>query len=185
MPGSVIVICGPMFSGKTTELIARVDAMAGQGCRCVLIKPAGDRRYAVEQLVTHDGGRAPAVEAANAEEVLAIADGGSSDWAYDVVGIDEAHFFGESLTAVCRALAGRGAVVFVAGVERDHRGRPFEPFPSLLCEADEVVKRAGACAVCGGPSVHSQRLVESSERIVVGGAESYEPRCRVCFRPGA
>jgi thymidine kinase len=97
--------------------------------------------------------------------------------------IDEAHFFGAALTPVCIELIRRGVRVIVAGVERDHLGRPFEPFPSLLCEADEVVKLSGRCAVCGGPSVHSQRLIASDAHIVVGGAESYQPRCRACFNP--
>ncbi len=180
--GRLIAICGPMFSGKTTELIRRVEAMTGgegRDRRGVLFKPAGDTRYATDHLATHGGIRAEAVAVERAEEIDARSSPGS------VVGIDEAHFFGAGLTEVCVGLVARGLDVVVAGLERDHRGMPFEPFPSLLCEADEVIKLSGPCAICGQPALHSQRMVADQSRIVVGGAESYQPRCRACFEPGA
>jgi thymidine kinase len=102
----------------------------------------------------------------------------------DVLAIDEIHFFGAALTPIVHQLIGLNKRIILAGVERDHRGRPFEPFPALLCEADEVVKLSGTCAVCGGPSVHSQRMISDDSDIVVGGAEMYQPRCRACFKPG-
>ncbi len=114
----------------------------------------------------------------------------SADWIANatgeamVVGIDEGHFFGADLLPVCLSLVTAGRRLIVAGVERDHRGLPFEPFPGLLCEADEVLKLSGPCAVCGRPAIHSQRMTDQPGRVVVGGAELYQPRCRACFKPG-
>ena len=177
MPGRLEVICGPMFAGKTTELVRRLLAAQASGERVVALKPARDTRYRVLEIATHTGQTFPATPVADAGGVHAAANGAA------VLAIDEIHFFGPALVPVCRELIQRGVRVIVAGVERDHLGRPFEPFPALLCEADEVVKLSGKCAVCAGPSVHSQRMVASDAAIVVGGAESYQPRCRACFNP--
>lgn len=172
--GRLEVICGPMFAGKTTELLRRLGADE----RAVLCKPAHDTRYDAQAAVTHDGRSRPAVPIASGAELMVAAR------ARRVVGIDEAHFFGNQINEPIAALLHVGVRVIVAGLERDHRGRPFDPFPHLLCEADEVLKLAGLCARCGAASIHSQRLTDAHERIVVGGAESYEPRCRACFVPG-
>lgn len=178
MPGRLEVICGPMFAGKTTELVRRLLDAQRRGERVVAIKPARDTRYRVLEIATHTGETFPATPVADGEGVLPATHDAT------VLAIDEVHFFGGALIPVCHTLIRRGVRVIVAGVERDHLGRPFEPFPALLCEADEVVKLAGTCAVCGGPSVHSQRMFASDAAIVVGGAESYQPRCRACFDPG-
>jgi thymidine kinase len=167
-----------MFSGKTTELIRRLNAAETGGRRVVAIKPLHDDRYAHAELVTHGGQRLAATPVASARDVVAVAAG------FAVVGIDEAHFFGVALVDPCEQLMAAGMQVIVAGVERDHRGRPFEPFPELLVEADEVVKLSGPCAVCGKPAVFSQRMINSDQPIVVGGAGMYEARCRECFEPG-
>jgi thymidine kinase len=178
MPGRLEVICGPMFAGKTTELVRRLLDAQAAGATVIAIKPSRDTRYRVLEIATHTGQTFPATPVTDASGVVAAAGGAG------VLAIDEVHFFGGGLIPVCHDLIRRGARVIVAGVERDHLGRPFEPFPALLCEADEVVKLSGRCAVCGGPSVHSQRMIDSDAAIVVGGAESYQPRCRACFRPG-
>jgi thymidine kinase len=163
-----------MFSGKTTELIARLSAAAAPA---IALKPARDDRYAQSELVSHAGQRHPATPIGSANDIRAAAS------EYTVVGIDEAHFFGNNLVAPVLALVESGARVIVCGVERDHRGRPFEPFPTLLCEADHVLKMSGPCALCVRPAVHSQRLTSSDAPIVVGGAEMYQARCRACFKP--
>ncbi len=173
----LIAICGPMFSGKTTELIRRLSLAASQGVPVVVIKPALDNRYADVEVVSHAGDRLPAVPVPSVDHIEPVI--GASR----LVGIDEAHFFGAGLTPICVRLLARGVGIIVAGLERDHYGEPFEPFPTLLCEADEVLKLAGPCAVCGGPAIHSQRMIATPGRIVVGGAEAYQPRCRACFRP--
>ena len=177
MPGRLEIICGPMFAGKTTELLRRLLDAQRRGESVVAVKPARDTRYSTGEITTHTGESFPALPVADASGVA-----GASGTAA-VVAIDEAHFFGPALVQVCRELIRGGVRVIVAGVERDHLGRPFEPFPSLLCEADEVAKLSGICAVCGGPSVYSQRMFASDAAIVVGGAESYQARCRACFDP--
>jgi thymidine kinase len=181
-PGRLEVICGPMFAGKTTALIARLSAARAAGLEAVALKPALDTRYAHAAITTHTGERLPALAAACADEVMnLLGDAGVGG----VVGIDEAHFFGAALVAPVRALLLRGVRVIVAGVERDHRGEPFEPFPALLVEADEVVKLHAVCARCGGPAVHSQRMFASNARVAVGGPGDYEARCQRCFEPPA
>lgn len=185
-----------MFAGKTTALIAALERVrgAGEACRVWAFKPALDGRYHPTALASHAGGRfdARAIEHAGEIEAAVLGGGGSAGGGSDraargvvgVVGIDEAHFFGLGLVEPVRALVAAGWRVVVAGLERDHRGEPFEPMPALLCEADAVTKLVAACARCGGEAVHTQRLVASESRIVVGGAGMYEPRCRACFRPG-
>lgn len=185
MPGSHLnpsfprleVICGPMFAGKTTELIRRIEEARTHGHAVAVFKPASDGRYAAASLVTHAGASIVGTPVGAAAEIVAA----SGD--AEVIAVDEAHFFGQSLASACATLLGLGRRVIVAGVERDHTGLPFEPFPTLLCEADEVVKLSGPCSVCGRPAVHSQRMNSASGRIVVGGAGMYEARCRVCFEP--
>lgn len=171
-----------MFAGKTSELIRRVAA-AGPG---LVIKPARDGRYHATRVVSHEGAGVDAVPVGAAAEILpVVAEAVRVAGVVGLVAIDEAHFFGDELIAPVRELLRRELRVLVVGLERDHRGDPFAPFPTLLCEADEVVKLNSRCARCGGPAIHSQRLVDSPERIVVGGADAYEPRCRGCFVPGA
>jgi thymidine kinase len=174
--GRLEVVCGPMFAGKSTRLLARCAELAAAGLAVQAFKPARDDRYdGARHIVTHDGRRLEARPVVEAAEVLA-ADA-------PAVLIDEVHFFGDAIVEPCMRLVQSGRVVIVAGVDRDHRGRPFAPFPALLCEADRVDKLHATCARCGGAACHSQRLVDSDAHIVVGGPEAYEPRCRSCFRP--
>lgn len=176
--GRLEVVCGPMFAGKSTRLLARCAELAAQGLEVQAFKPASDDRYdGARHIVTHDGRRLEATPIAGANEILAAT--------APAVIVDEIHFLGDALVEPCMRLVRGGRIVIVAGVDRDHRGRPFAPFPAMLCEADRVDKLHATCARCEGPACHSQRLVASDERIVVGGAEAYEPRCRTCFRPSA
>ncbi len=167
-----------MFAGKTTELIRRYSSAVESGHRTRVFKPRRDVRYDPDAIVTHGGVSIAACPVEGAARILVEAIGA------EFVLIDEAHFFGSALVEPTLSLVGAGVGVVIAGLERDHRGEPFEPFPRLLCEADTVVKLTCPCARCGASAVHSQRLIDSRERIVVGGAESYEPRCRSCFVPG-
>lgn len=177
--GRIEVICGCMFSGKTTELIRRLRAAEASGRRVVGVKPARDTRSGEDHFATHHGVTLPARSAHDAAGVLALGEEAQ------VVGVDEAHFFGAALAPACAELAARGRRIIVAGVDRDHRGEPFDPFPALLCEATEVLRLTAPCARCGRPAAHSQRLVQGDDRIVVGGAGAYEARCRECFEPGS
>lgn len=177
-PARLTVICGPMFAGKTSELIRRATLALADGRSVRIFKPATDTRYAGAHVVSHPGQRHDAVALSSPPDLPALAHG------FSFIAIDEAHFFGDALVAPILELLQAPTQVLVVGLERDHRGQPFAPFPRLLCEADEVIKLAGPCARCGRPSLHSQRLTPDTARIVVGGAEAYEPRCRECFVPG-
>jgi thymidine kinase len=174
--GWIEVVCGSMFSGKTEELIRRVRLARIARQKTVIFKPQADDRYAERQIVSHDDQRMDSIPVVHAEEILErVGDD------IEVVGIDEAQFFGIDLVAVCENLANRGKRVIVAGLDQDYRGRPFEPIPSLLSVAEFVTKNLAVCVKCGNPANRSQRITGSTERIVVGAAEAYEARCRRCF----
>ena len=173
--GRLEIIYGCMFAGKTTELIRRLAAARALGLEAVAIKPRIDVRSGVSRLATHDG---KGFEAVECDEAGAIAGAAGSA---AVIGIDEAHFFGARLAGVRGVLSGRRLII--AGVHLDHRGRPFEPFPALIPIADEALQLFAPCAVCGRPAIHSHRKVAAEGRIVVGGADLYEPRCEGCFAP--
>lgn len=165
-----------MFAGKTTLLIARIEKASRAGTRVVACRPRADTRSQPDALTTHDGVSLPAVTVDGAGEIPGLAPGPGG-----LVVIDEAHFFADGLIEPVRLLLERGVSVVVGGVDTDHRGRPFPPFPWLLCEADRVVKVRGVCAECGGPSARSHRLGAGDVAIAVGGAESYRALCRGCF----
>jgi thymidine kinase len=176
-PSHLTVICGPMFAGKSTRLL---HELARYGGPTLVVKPTRDTRYAPHAVVTHDGVERSAICITLPDELCSLVAGRSGL----LVGIDEAHFFGAGLVPVVRQLLEEKHTLVIAGIERDHLGHPFEPFPALLCEADEVVKLTARCTACQGkygPAIHSQRLVLDNDRILVGGAELYQPRCRHCF----
>lgn len=166
-----------MFAGKTTTLLRRVTEARAAGLVVQVVRPALDHRSAADAIETHGGERMQAASVGSAEDVQATV--GQAD----VAVIDEAHFFGGALAGACEALLARGVAVIVAGVDIDHFGRPFDPFPALFAMAHAVHRLQGTCARCGQPSTHTQRMVPGGARIVVGGAEAYQPRCAACFEP--
>lgn len=166
-----------MFAGKTTEMIRRIAAARARGGVTRVLRPSRDTRSNPGAIQTHAGTVEPAIEVGDAEQVVAEARGAHA------VFIDEIHFFGRPLVAPCRALMAAGASVTVAGVDFDHFGLPFDPFPDLLAIATEITRLQGTCARCGRPSARTQRLSGTTDRIVVGGPEMYEPRCEACFVP--
>ena len=177
--GWVEVVCGSMFSGKTEELIRRLKRARIARQRVALFKPALDTRYDAEAVVSHDATALPATVVHTADQVtLLVGDA-------DVVGIDEAQFFGPELVDAVERLARDGKRVVVAGLDQDFLGRPFEPVPQLMAVAEHVTKLHAVCVRCGAPANHSQRIVAQGARVLVGEAEAYEPRCRRCFRPEA
>lgn len=178
-PGSgfLEVVCGSMFSGKTEELIRRVRRALYARQRVRVYKPAIDRRYDDHDVVSHSSLRIPSRTVARAEEILEAA---PAD--VQVVGIDEGQFFEIELVDVCRELAARGARVIVAGLDQDYLGKPFQTMAALMVEAEHVVKNLAICVVCGDPAHRNQRTSARGGRIVVGGADAYEARCRRCFR---
>jgi len=177
--GSIEVICGSMFSGKSEELIRRLRRATIARQKVQAFKPDIDDRYGSDDIVSHDARRIECAKVKTAAEIIAGVDADTR-----VVGIDEAQFLGEDLVEVCEQLAGRGKRVIVAGLDQDYRGIPFEPIPQLLALAESITKTMAVCMVCGAPANKTQRLIESDERIVVGTGGTYEPRCRACFEPG-
>lgn len=175
--GWVEVICGSMFSGKTEELIRRLRRAQIARQRVAIFKPVIDVRYSEDHIVSHNQQKIPSIPVKTPQEIL--------DKAGDaqVLGIDEAQFFDNSLVAVCRTLADSGRRVIVAGLDKDYRGEPFEPIPQLLCEAEYITKTLAICMQCGNPANYTQRITESSERVLLGATDIYEARCRACFEP--
>jgi thymidine kinase len=177
--GWIEAICGPMFAGKSEELIRRMRRASIAHKRVQVFKPSIDTRYSAGEIVTHGYVRMRSEDVSSAGEILARIDGRT-----EVIGIDEANFFGQDLVEVADQLADSGRQVIVAGLDTDFLGRPFPPMPDLLAIAESITKVLAICMRCGAPAKHSQRLVESDELILVGAGEAYEARCRRCFQPG-
>jgi thymidine kinase len=177
--GWIEVVCGPMFSGKSEELIRRLRRARIARKRVQVFKPVIDDRYARDHIVSHGDQRMEAEVVGCAKEILE-----RMDWRTQVVGVDESNFFGPDLVEVVQQLADTGKQVIIAGLDTDYLGRPFPPMPDLLCLAESITKTLAICMRCGNPAKHTQRLVESSDLIVVGAMGMYEARCRRCFEPG-
>ena len=177
-PGWIEVIVGSMYSGKTEELIRRLRRAQIARQRVEIFKPAVDDRYAKDHIVSHSDLRIPSRTVKTAREVLKYAHEAQ------VIGIDEGQFLGPKLVEVCQKLARKGKRVIVAGLDQDYRGRPFEPMPQLLAIAEYITKALAICMVCGGPANRTYRKVKRGGRVVVGGSELYEARCRRCYDLG-
>jgi thymidine kinase len=176
--GWIEVITGSMFSGKSEELIRRLRRAQIARRKVQIFKPKIDNRYADDHIISHSDMRIPSVNLSSSRELLAQVEPET-----EVVGIDEGQFFDADLPAVCSALADRGKRVIVAGLDQDYLGKPFEPMPQLLAIAEYITKTLAICMVCGAPANHTQRLVASNARVLVGAQGTYEARCRHCFDP--
>ncbi|PWB77413.1 MAG: thymidine kinase [Holophagae bacterium] len=179
-PGSgwIEVVTGPMFSGKSEELIRLLRRAAIARQRVAVFKPALDNRFGTTDVVSHSEWRIPCEAVERAEEILRRLDPRT-----EVVGIDEAQFFDDELPAVCSHLASLGKRVIVAGLDMDYRGIPFGPMPTILAIAEKVEKLSAICSRCGAPAAYTQRLTAAAEQVVVGAADVYEARCRRCHEP--
>lgn len=173
--GSIEVICGSMFSGKTEELIRRVRRAQFARLDVEIFKPRVDTRYHTSEVISHDSNSIKSTPVHHSSEILRVSS------TTKVVGIDEAQFFDNELPTVCNALANKGMRVIVAGLDMDFKGRPFGPVPSLMAIAEHVTKVHAVCMCCGAPANYSFRTVENDQKLLVGERESYEPRCRGCF----
>ena len=173
--GSLEVICGSMFSGKTEELIRRLKRAEFAKLKVEIFKPAVDKRYHVEEVVSHDSNSIRSTPVNTAEEILLLSEG------VDVIGIDEAQFFDSNLPDVCSELANRGIRILVAGLDMDYLGQPFGPMPALLARAEYVTKVHAICMHCGDLANHSHRISKNSELVLVGEKDHYTPLCRTCF----
>jgi thymidine kinase len=173
--GSIEVVCGSMFSGKTEELIRRLKRAQIAKLEVEIFKPKTDTRYDETAVVSHDLNSIHSTPVDHSSAILLY---GSNT---QVVGIDEAQFFDADLPDVCVKLANKGVRVIIAGLDMDFEGKPFGPIPALMAIADEVIKVHAVCMKCGGPALYSYRLVENKNQLLLGEKESYEPRCRVCY----
>lgn len=176
--GWVEVICGPMFSGKSEELIRRVTRSKIARIPVQVFKPQLDNRYAETEVVSHSALKVEALPVEGSLELLrAISD------STRVIGIDEGQFFDDGLVDIVDNLAAKGKQVIVAGLDTDYLRRPFEPIPTLCDRAEYVTKMLAVCHRCGGPGMYTQRIVQSDDLVVLGATDAYEARCRMCYDP--
>ena len=174
--GSIEVICGSMFSGKTEELFRRLRRAQFANQAILLVKPSIDERYASEEVVSHVGQSWAALRCQQAQEILELWKG------EQIVAIDEAQFFDQQIVAVCNELANKGARVIIAGLDMDYLGQPFGPIPQLMAIAEYVSKVHAVCVVCGNLAHFSYRTVAQTEQVLVGAVEKYKPLCRSCYQ---
>lgn len=173
--GWVEVICGPMFSGKSEELIRRLRRCVYARKPVLAVKPALDDRYHAQAIASHNQSLLPCQPIAHSSDIFQHL---QPD--HEIVGIDEAQFLGEGLVEVVEELARRGLRVVLAGLDQDYRALPWPPMPELLARADEVTKLHAVCMVCGQPATRTQRLVSSGDLVMLGASDRYEARCRSC-----
>lgn len=173
--GWIEVVCGSMFSGKTEELIRRLNRARIAKQKVEIFKPAIDVRYDEDDVVSHDQNKVSSVAVQNATQILFYAED------FEVVGIDEAQFFGNELVDVCTQLASKGKRVIVAGLDMDYLGKPFGPIPLLMAIAEYVTKVHAICMQCGNLASYSHRTIKDDKLVLLGETDSYEPLCRKCF----
>lgn len=177
--GSIEVICGSMFSGKSEELIRRVRRLQIAKKKIEIFKPTIDTRYNIQYIYSHNGSKLDAVCVKHSREILE-----KPHHDVDVIAIDEAQFFDNGIIKVCQILADKGKRIIIAGLDQDFRGEPFGPMPMLLAIAEYVDKLHAICMVCGKPATRTQRLINNEPAdyndptILIGARESYEARCR-------
>tara|TARA_R100000008_G_C3530209_1_gene138841 strand:- start:150 stop:692 length:543 start_codon:yes stop_codon:yes gene_type:complete len=173
MAGRIEVICGSMFSGKSEELLRRLNRATIAKRKFQLFKPKVDNRYSETEVVSHSGQRMECEVVDYAEQIMT-----ETQWDTKIIGIDEAQFFGLNLAHVVNSLANRGHRVIVAGLDMDSAGAPFGPMPPLLAVAESVTKLTAVCEVCGNDATHTYRKSDISGQVLVGEAEHYQARCR-------
>ena len=173
--GSIEIITGSMFSGKTEELIRRLRRAQFAGLKVEIFKPSLDKRYSETRVVSHDEKSIVSTPVDNPSAILLLA----SD--VDVVAIDEAQFFDSSIVNVCNELADSGIRVLIAGLDMDFMGKPFGPMPALLAIAEYITKVHAICMRCGNLAQYSYRKSEDSQIVLLGEKNLYEPLCRSCY----
>ncbi len=182
-PGWIEVICGPMFAGKTEELIRRVKRMDFAKKKYLIFKPEIDNRYSLNEVVSHSKRSVSAISIANSSEIVSFITP-----EIEAIIIDEVQFFDEEIVSLCQDLANRGLRVICAGLDCDFRGNPFTNVANLLAIAEKITKLTAICVLCGDEATKTQRIINglparySDPTILVGEKESYEPRCRKCHQ---
>lgn len=174
--GWIEVVAGSMFSGKTEELIRRLNRAKIARQKVEIFKPKVDTRYSDDEVVSHNANAIRSTPVETAANILLL----SSD--VEVVGIDEAQFFDDGLAEVCNELANQGIRVIVAGLDMDFQGKPFGPIPALMATAEYVTKVHAVCMQCGNLAQYSHRLSDTDKLVLLGEKDAYEPLCRVCYR---
>jgi thymidine kinase len=181
--GWIEVITGPMFAGKTEELLRRVKRMEYAKKNIVVFKPLMDNRFAENEVVSHNQNRTRSVNIAQAKEIFDYVEKDT-----DVVAIDEIQFLDEEAVKICEFLASKGIRVIVSGLDKEFRGEPFTFMPKLLAIAEYVTKLTAVCVKCGAPATRTQRIVNGKPAkyndpiVLIGAEESYEARCRSCHK---
>ena len=173
--GWIEIVCGPMFSGKSEELIRRIKRAQIANLKVEIFKPKIDTRYNETHIVSHNQNRIPSTPIDSSQEILLLAQN------VDVIGIDEAQFFDTGIVHVVEELANKGARVIVAGLDLDYLGEPFGPMPNLLSKAEYITKLHAICMDCGDLASRSFRYLEQDGQVLIGEKNSYEPLCRSCF----
>jgi thymidine kinase len=173
--GWIEVICGSMFSGKTEELIRRLNRARIAKQKVEIFKPQIDKRYSEEDVVSHNANSIRSIPVQSASQILFYAN------EFDVIGIDEAQFFDDELMSVCNSLADQGVRVIVAGLDMDFQGNPFGPIPQILSVAEYVTKVHAICMHCGNLANYSHRTIAGDKLVMLGETDSYEPLCRACY----
>ncbi len=173
--GWIEVICGPMFSGKTEELIRRLIRAQIAKQRVAIFKPSSDNRYEEDYIVSHNQRKIKSIQVKNTDTIFNFCDKA------DVFGIDEAQFFDHSIVEVCCNLANEGKRVVVAGLEKDYLAKSFGPMPELLVNAEYITKVNAICMTCGDPANFSHRISLEKKQVVVGETDKYEALCRRCY----
>lgn len=176
--GWIEVICGSMFSGKTEELIRRLNRARIANLNVEIFKPAVDTRYHETEIVSHNANSIMSTPVTSSLNILLMTQDA------DVIGIDEAQFFDNEIVYVCETLAQKGIRVIVAGLDMDYLGKPFGPMPALMSIAEYVTKVNAICMVCGELATHSFRKTAESSLVMLGEKDTYEARCRHCFNEG-
>jgi thymidine kinase len=180
-PGRLEVITGPMFSGKSEELIRRLKRARIARQRVACFKPDIDLRYHRTSIASHSSHTHEAETVPNVEHLRAALAPRLAE--VDVIGIDEAQFLDDAIIPLAVELVHLGKRVLIAGLDTTYKAEPFGPIPALMAISDDVTKLSAVCMVCGAPAIHTQRLGQSQELVVVGAAGLYEARCRACFHP--
>lgn len=174
--GAIEVITGSMFSGKTEELIRRLRRAQFAGLKVEIFKPSMEKRYSEARIVSHDDKSIVSTSVENPSAILLLAGD------VDVIGIDEAQFFDNSIIDVCNTLADSGIRLVVAGLDMDFSGKPFGPMPELLAVAEFITKVHAICVSCGNLAHYSYRKSDEEQVVVLGEKDKYEPLCRYCFK---
>ena len=174
------VICGPMFSGKTEELIRLIRRVEYARLKSIVFKPMIDIRYSHDLVVSHAKRTITSIPVDTVDRIRSFL--ANAQETYHVVGLDEVHFFEEDVIELCEELVNSGHRVIAAGLSEDYLGRPFGPMPKLLAHADSVTKLWAICMRCGAPASKTQRLAANEEQVLVGADLLYEARCRSCYR---